>query len=88
VGFTDKQSRRFDPNARQKFALPKAPTFPMLRVALLALLGTIAAAWGLAYHYTAPQPPMLVPVPPRPAASSATYGGDAGEAPIEIDLSP
>jgi hypothetical protein len=58
----------------------------ILRVVLLAVLGAIAAAWAIAYHYSVQLPPMLRPVPPAP---SATYDPDAGEMPVpEIETAP
>ncbi len=73
--------------------LPRRPPFPIVRAMLLAVLATAAAAWGLAYHYAAPRPPMLVPRTAGGAgalaAPSATYDPDAGELPVpELDLAP
>lgn len=56
----------------------------LVRVLLLATLGAIGAAWGLAYHYGAHLPPMRVPVQPT---SAPTYDADGGELPAP-DLEP
>ena len=88
MSFAKKNRRRFEPLAAQRFVLPRTPTFPMARVVVLALLSAVAAAWAIAYHYTAPRPPMLVPVKPHPPAPSATYDADAGEIPVELEPPP
>jgi hypothetical protein len=77
VSFTKNPQRSFDPG-RTRFVLPRAPSTAMLRVALLALLGIVGAAWALARHYTNVPPPMRVPVP----AAAPTYDPDAGETPV------
>jgi hypothetical protein len=82
VSFVKNDRRRFEAKAR-RFALPQRPTVQMVRIVLLAALGAIAAAWAIAYHYTAKMPSMLRPAPPPPVP---TYAEDAGEIPVpEID---
>ena len=79
------ESRRFEPGKPQRFVLPRRPPVQAIRVVLLALLGAIAAAWAIAYHYSVRFPPMLKPVPPP----AATFDPDAGEIPVpEIETAP
>jgi hypothetical protein len=83
VSFIKNSQRSFDPG-RSRFALPRAPSLAMLRIALLALLGIVGAGWALARHYTNRLPPMRVPVQP---STAPTYDPDAGEIPVpDLDL--
>jgi hypothetical protein len=86
VSFAKNDRRRFDPQRAHRFVLPRWPTVQVVRVVLLAVLSALAAAWGIAYHYSAPRPSMLKPVAPPP---SPTYDPDAGEMPVpEIETTP
>ena len=80
MSFSKNDRRRFDPHRAQRFVLPRRPPWNIVRIVLLALLGTGAAVWALTRHYTADLPPMRVPVPP--VAPAATYDADAGELPV------
>ena len=62
----------------------RLPLGTVVRVVLLAALGALGAAWGLAHHYTSDLPPMRVPVQP---SSAPTYDADGGELPVP-DLEP
>jgi hypothetical protein len=57
----------------------RMPRLVVVRAIGLAVLVSIAAAWGLIYHYAYSPAPMLVPAPP---AAVPTYDADAGELPV------
>jgi len=81
MAFAKQERRRFDPSGGSRFKLPKLPPAVVVRFFVLALVGVIAAVWGIVHHYTTHLPPVRVPVPATPSAAP-TYDVDAGELPV------
>jgi len=63
----------------------RTPISALVRVALLAVLAIVAAAWAFVRHESITPAPMRVPRPPAPAP---TYDPDAGEMPVPEIVAP
>jgi hypothetical protein len=86
MAFAKQEHRRFDARGGSRSKLPKTPPGAVVRFFFLALVGVVAAVWGIVHHYTTHPPPMRVPVTP---SAAPTYDSDAGEVPApELEQAP